>query len=362
MVNSQRNAMVSKPRVVSDPLPKSQEAMNSFYPSPEPTVQPTTPQRTFIAPDHVFDHSCGRPVLEPFETYIVPFTTPPRFEGPRRSPTIRLNPAYHKFVPKTPPISLGNLVTPPNTYRSSFEPSRELLGLPHVPSPTRLRKALAVGMNRNPLYRGDLTELDISNATCPPELNCAIRIENISCYATEAEIFSMFIEGKVFSFSKKDPVPGRFRNCAARLVFTTRAAAEAFIARGKSWEGIVLHGDRFHVKWNRDACRPVRDGEHHQSRVIRIMGPKNELCAEGVEEIFHTHIKFKLVESKEWMVDDSTKMVELSFCSILGQARIAYKFFHEYMECWGLKGFSIGFGPDPCEPTVPLSFPTLPQP
>lgn len=359
MVNDQPKAMVSESRVVSDPPPKSQGAIKSFSPSSKRVVRPNTPQSSFIIPDHGYGYGHSQPVLEPFETYVAPFTTPPGFKGQRRSPAIRLNQAAPEFLPQTPSsISLNNIVAPPHARCSSFQPSRELLGLSHVPSPTRLTKAQAVGMKRNPLYRGDLTELDISNATCPPELNCAVRIENISCHATEAEIFSMVIEGKVFSFSKKDPIPGRFPNCAARLVFTTRAAAEAFVARGQSWEGIVLHGHRLKVKWNRDACRPVRDGERHQSRVIRIMGPKNELCAEGVEKIFHTHIKFKLVESKEWIIDENMKMVELSFCSILGQARIAYKFFHEYMECWGLKGFSIGFGPDPCEPAVPPAFPS----
>jgi hypothetical protein len=213
--------------------------------------------------------------------------------------------------------------------------------------------AQAVGLNRNPKYQGDLTELDIVNATCPPDLNCAIRIENISAHATYFDIFACFKEGKVFSFSKREPIPGRFPNCAARLVFTTRHAAEAFVARGQSLEGISLHGYRFSVKWNRDACRPVRDGERHQSRVIRVMGPEKELCAQGIEAVFHTHIKFKLVDIREWLVDGHKKVVELHFCSILGQSRVAYKFFHEYMEFWGLTGrFSIGFGPDPCETGV----------
>jgi hypothetical protein len=244
--------------------------------------------------------------------------------------------------------------------RTYFQPSRELLGIAHIPLSSHLVRANEVGIGRNPLYRGDLTDLDISNATCPPELNCAIRIENISCKATNTEIFAMFTEGKVFSFSKKDPIPGRFLNCAARLVFTTRAAAEAFITRGQSSGGIVLYGDRFRVKWNRDACRPVRDGERHQSRVIRVMGPEKELCAAGLEALFHTHIKFNLLDSKEWIIDNGKKIVELHFCSILGQSRIAYKFFHEYMEAWKLTGrFSIGFGPDPCDSSASTSNPCL---
>jgi hypothetical protein len=58
-----------------------------------------------------------------------------------------------------------------------------------------------------------------------------LRLENISASASNKEIFDIIHDGKIFSFSKKDPVPGRFVNCAGRLVFMTRAAAEAFLQK-----------------------------------------------------------------------------------------------------------------------------------
>ncbi len=274
---------------------------------------------------------------------------------------------YHRYAPLQNLANLNPLTPPiftPASFGSSpnFQPSRERLGIQHAPSQQALQLAAAVGMRLNPKYQGDLMPLDIDNSTCPPDQNCAIRIENIAAGATEKEIFATFTEGRVFSFSKKDPIPGRFENCAARLVFTTRAAAEAFHRKGNIWPGIWLHGHQFFVKWNRDPCRPARDSERHQSRVIRVMGPQDLLHAQDLENLFHTQIKFKLVDRGEWLVADKKKVVELSFCSILGQSRIAYKFFHEFMEAYDLTDlFTIRFAPDPCEPSVPtIDYPLLP--
>lgn len=233
---------------------------------------------------------------------------------------------------------------------TSFQPSRELVGRDHAPSHERLIQAWQAGMQVNPQYRGDLTDLDIANASCPPDQNCAVRIENISAQATCAEIFSLIYEGKIFSFSIKDPIPGRFQNCAARLVFTTRQAAVAFVTRGRRWEGIVLHGYRFLVKWNRDACRPVREGERHQSRIIQVTGPEHDFNVEWLERLFHTQIAFQAVETREWLIPGDQKVVQISFNSILGQSRIAYKFFYQYMDDFQLRDrFSVTWGLDPCE-------------
>lgn len=275
--------------------------------------------------------------------YEVQPNTSPNDHGDIASQDGRSSPQALQSCPGTPPPN-------PVFALETFVPSLALLGIPHSDLPTRIRLAYEQGYILNPQYDGELSVSNNSNADCPPHLNCAIRIENISPHASLSEIFATIREGKVFSFSKKPPIENVYPNCAARLVFTTRASAEAFWARGNSPAGIVLRGVRWIVKWNRDKCRPVRANESHQSRVLRITGPIDFCHAQDIENVFHTQIKFHLVEKKEWKLDDERKVAELSFPSILGQSRIAYRFFHEYMESKGLVGtWSVAFAADPCE-------------
>jgi hypothetical protein len=57
---------------------------------------------------------------------------------------------------------------------------------------------------------------------------------------------------------------------------------------------------------------------------------------------------------REWMVPGEEKIVELEFCSINGQSRIAMKLFYSYIQGTWMEGlFSIQYAPDPCEPLEP---------
>jgi hypothetical protein len=215
-----------------------------------------------------------------------------------------------------------------------------------------ISRAVQAGGNFNPNFKSDISDFWLQNMSCPKHLNCAVRIENIASDATDQEIFSLIREGKVFSFSKSEPVAGRFPNCAARLVFTTQAAAEAFVHRGQLFPGICLRGHRWRVWWNREPCYPVNAGEQHQSRVIQIIGPESIMSAEGMERLFRSSgIKFKLVDRKEWLVEGDKMVAELSFSSILGQSRAAVKCFHDYLKWMEWEShFNIWYARDPCEP------------
>jgi hypothetical protein len=179
-------------------------------------------------------------------------------------------------------------------------------------------------------------------------LNCALRLENISANATHKEIFDVFHEGKIFSFSKKDPVPGHFTNCAGRLVFMTRAATEAFLQRAQT-VGASIRGEYMKVIWNRDKCCPAKESEHHQSRVIQIAGPQGEFDALGVEQMLHKKLNFELVDSGE-LVGGGRRVVELQFASILGQSRVAVRDLNEYLSRNNMVDrFEIWYAPDPCD-------------
>jgi hypothetical protein len=212
---------------------------------------------------------------------------------------------------------------------------------------------IEIGMDLNSIYQGDITDFDIENFKCPPKLNCALRLENISANATDKEIFDAFYEGKIFSFSKNDPVPGRFTNCAGRLAFMTRAATEAFLRRAQT-VGVFIRGEYMKVIWNRDKCCTAKESEHHQSRVIQIAGPQDEFDALGVEDMLHIKLKFELVDSGEWLVKGGRRVVELQFASIFGQSRVAVRYLDEYLS-WNIMvdGFEIWYAPDPCDRVPP---------
>jgi hypothetical protein len=159
---------------------------------------------------------------------------------------------------------------------AAFVPSRELLGDKAILISESKTKMVALGMDLNSNYQGDITDFDIENFKCFSKLNCALRLENISANATDKEIFDVFHEGKIFSFSKKDPVPGRFTNCAGRLVFMTRAATEAFLQRAQT-VGVSIRGEYMKVIWNRDRCCPAKESEYHQSRVIQMQDRRMSL-------------------------------------------------------------------------------------
>jgi hypothetical protein len=287
------------------------------------------------------------------------------FEYQMRIEAVR---AAHPQVPRTPSrtitvpeVSKKALILRSNSWQevvhqkgeATFVPSRELLGDKAILTSESKTKMIEIGMDLNSNYQGDITDFDIENFKCPPKLNCALRLENISADATDKEIFDVFYEGKIFSFSKKDPVPGRFTNCAGILVFMTRAATEAFLQRAQT-VGVSIRGEYMKVIWNRDKCCPAKESEYHQSRVIQIAGPQDEFDALGVEEMLHTKLKFELVDSGEWLVEGGRRVVELQFASILGQSRVAVRYLNEYLSRNNMVDrFEIWYAPDPCD-RVPL--------
>ena len=235
--------------------------------------------------------------------------------------------------------------------RERFHPMGGLSGEQRILSPGTTTRALAAGVDLNSNYLGRVTEFDIENANCPGHLNCALRITDIPPAATAQEIFDV-IDQKVFSFSKNPPVRNVFPNCAARFVFMTRRAAEGFMAKACSRYGVRIRGQRLNVIWNRDRVLPRPFFELHQSRVIRIIGPEDDISAHSIENFLHQKIAFDLVDRKEWLVVGGKKIVELSFDSIRGQSRAAYKGYLDYIKDNMLQGkHAICWAPDPCDPS-----------
>jgi hypothetical protein len=231
-----------------------------------------------------------------------------------------------------------------------FKKSRVLAGeAAHISLKMRLQ-ALKVGYNVNPNYRGEINQFTIDNARCPPEQNCALHITDIDPEATLQEIFGVILEGKVFSFHKKNTIPGKFDTCAATLVFMERQPAELFLARSCEYPGINIRGSQIRAIWNREPVGPRPGSEQRQSRVLLITGPQHEFTGEGLERFFHSRLDFNLVDRREWLEAGGQRTVEFHFSRIQGQSRLAFKCFCVELDEQGAKDkFSIRYGVDPCD-------------
>lgn len=238
----------------------------------------------------------------------------------------------------------------PVSIHDSFKPSRALTNAPRAVSPNLIQRAQQIGVRLNANYKGDITEDLITNSLAAKDDNCALHIINIPAGATLSELLSVISEGKIFSSSMIAPIPGQWKGCAAKVVFTTRAAAQEFKDRGKK-VGIWIRGERVNVFWNRNITRPQLYSDKHQSRVIQIRGPQDQLSVAQIHAFFAEKIKFELLDQKEWLVLGGMKVVELTFPSIFGQSRAAVAQFMKTVKGTPFEDiFLIQYGKDPCDP------------
>jgi hypothetical protein len=239
----------------------------------------------------------------------------------------------------------------PYQCQPRFKPSRPRTGASRSASPKTIQQAALAGVDLSSRYQGGISDFNIKNAMCPGELNCAVRISNIPPEAEDKELFALINNGKVFSFNKNPPMPGVHPTSAADLSFTTREGAEGFMWRANQPSGIYLRGNRLRVFWNRNRCCPVPDSDRRQSRVVHIQGPADKISVDVLENYLQKFVVFQLVDGKEWLLNGGQKVVELSFGSIRGQSRCAFKCLLENFKDTSLDGLlGIRYGPDPCEP------------
>lgn len=109
----------------------------------------------------------------------------------------------------------------------------------------------------------------------------------------------------------------------------TCEAAEVFYRRGR-WPGLRIRNRIVFVVWDRNRAQPATPYVQHKSRVLRIIGPPDELDAHDVEDLLHTQVQFSSVKSREWL-ENGFKVVELHFCSIYGQSRPARLYLRQFI-------------------------------
>ena len=238
-------------------------------------------------------------------------------------------------------------------HHEEFSPSLELLGQPKEINPDLRRRIVDAGLDPDRLvYRGEVNQRFIENHVCPKEYNCSVHITNIHPNATDKEIFALIIEGGISKYSKRPPYDGEkgcYFTCAVTLTFKEPHAAKNFLHRCNSGIGIHLRGLRLKAVENRDRIRPWQPSKMYQTRIIQITGPADKMTAEGIEDFFHTKIKFTLVDRQEWLESDEQLSVVFEFTSIEGRSRAAIRCFLVETGRTGEQGlYNIRYVPDYC--------------
>ncbi|KAB8290037.1 hypothetical protein EYC80_010363 [Monilinia laxa] len=260
--------------------------------------------------------------------------------------------------------------TEPSTLTNYTEaPKRALLPSeqPLIPfEPARLKKGEramitheiqamldAAGVHPNPKYEGEITAEVLNDLLTAGNQNCALHITSIHPKADMKDLFPTIHHGKVYSVAWNGP-NNEWSHAAARLCFCTREAAEKYLEESETGDGIRILGQRIIVEWNRNKKCPVPEDEDHQSRVVQLRGPRSfGFSAQDLEDFFGKDMKLHLISRREWNHKLDQKVVELAFCGIKAQSRMAFRCFKQKVAAQGLGDqFDIRFAPDPCDPTT----------
>ncbi|THV45551.1 hypothetical protein BGAL_0475g00040 [Botrytis galanthina] len=209
------------------------------------------------------------------------------------------------------------------------------------------------GVQPNPKYEGEITAEVLNDLLTPAQENCALHITNIHPNAKMADLFSTIHHGKVYSVAWNAPNQ-EWTHAAARLCFCIREAAERYLADSETGDGIQILGQRITVEWNRNRKCPVPKDESHQSRVVQLRGPRSfGFSAQDLLDFFGKDMKLFIISRKEWDHKTDQKVVELAFCGIKAQSRMAFRCFKQKVAAQGLGDqFDIRFAADPCDPSA----------
>ncbi|KAF7916381.1 uncharacterized protein EAE98_010681 [Botrytis deweyae] len=250
-----------------------------------------------------------------------------------------------------PPPSRGLL--PSEQPLIPFVPARLKKGERAMITPEIQALLNAAGVQPNPKYEGEITAEVLNDLLTPAQENCALHITNIHPKAEMADLFSTIHHGKVYSVAWNAPNE-EWTHAAARLCFCAREAAERYLADGGTGDGIQILGQRITVEWNRNRKCPVPEDESHQSRVVQLRGPRSfGFSAQDLLDFFGKDMKLFIISRKEWDHKTDQKVVELAFCGIKAQSRMAFRCFKQKVAAQGLgEQFDIRFAADPCDPSA----------
>lgn len=186
------------------------------------------------------------------------------------------------------------------------------------------------------------------------EENCALYVKNVHPMASAQEILDVVKTGSIANYAYYGP-HGRHRTAAVKIVFFNRESAYNFLLQSNSVQGLHIKGLRIQAFWNIGKVGPC---EQNGSRVIQVFGPANELSARRLLDFYDTKFEFVLVHTKEWMVGDEMKVVEIGFGSLKPQAEWACMSFPTFLRDNGLSNshFTIEYALDPCDPMASLEF------
>ncbi|QSZ35707.1 hypothetical protein DSL72_006829 [Monilinia vaccinii-corymbosi] len=234
-----------------------------------------------------------------------------------------------------------------------FQPARVKRGERATITPKIQAMLDAAGIHPNPKYEGEITTEVLNDLLTPTNQSCAVHITNIHPKADMKDLFPTIRHGKVYSVAWNGP-NHEWAHAAARLCFCAREAAEKYLAESETGDGIRILGQRVTVEWNRNKKCPISEDEDRQTRVLQLRGPRSfGFSAQDLEDFFGKDMKLHIISRKEWNHKLDQKVVQLAFCGIKAQSRMAFRCFKQKVAAQGLGDkFDIRFAPDPCDPTA----------
>ncbi|KAF4631444.1 hypothetical protein G7Y89_g6690 [Cudoniella acicularis] len=221
----------------------------------------------------------------------------------------------------------------------AFQPSRmhlERAGLLPPPQP------------RDSNYLGDPNSRSaaIQILNLPSEENCALWITYLPLDMTIPRFIGLVRTGEVFAAMLYEPEGGLNWAKAAKLVFKKHDAATEFLAKVKSFLGIVNSGLRMEATWNRVG---YRENNTNKTRVLHLRGPPHLMTFEFWNDYFGKRVIFQLEGFRELPGPrEGKKILEFRFARIDGQAEAMFTAVMNDQEL--ARDIEIRYGADPCDP------------
>ena len=257
-------------------------------------------------------------------------------------------------------LSLFLKVEDTDAYFTRFTSSSIVTGQSKKTDPRieLLAKKLNVGRNRNANYLGSITAFDVLNAVTAEKDNCALYLTKLPMVITTKEVYAQVKHGAIHSSSLMRPNSPTHRYSAMRLVFMKRAGAEAFMEQARSFEGLIIGGERIEAYWNRERVGPAGlERYQRMTRVLRIESPVagDMDMDETLLPLLRQSFKFELIDKSQTVITtkggEEKKLIVLEFASIRGQADSAYVLLKQLRKSIAKRShdFSVSFAPDPCD-------------
>lgn len=232
-------------------------------------------------------------------------------------------------------------------FRPSAMVSSQLRMARDSPTPAERMHRIQTGCSAN--YKGDVRIRANRPANIPQNQNCSVWLPGLPPDISTNELLGAIHNvGKIYASHITGP-NGKYTTSAAKITFTTAAAAERFLSLSTNpyGNGLLVRGRAIHAEPDRNRVAEPRVPEEH-SRVLLICGPRGIVNFIVLSEYFSTKFEYQVDGVFPLSMGRYVNFLEWRFGSYRCQAKWAYQalttdpFFIR-------NGVTAIFGRDPCD-------------